>query len=87
MGRVFANDPGDRGSIPGHVIPKTLKMILDTSLLNTLQYKVRTKDKVEQSREKEYRSTLHLRVVAIEKGALWSLSTTVASFTYICIHV
>ena len=23
MGRVFANGPGDRGSIPGHVIPKT----------------------------------------------------------------
>ena len=39
--RVFTNDPGDLGSIPGHVIPKTLKMILDTSLLNTQQYKVR----------------------------------------------
>ena len=25
MGRVFANGPGDRGSIPGQVIPKTLK--------------------------------------------------------------
>ena len=35
MGRVFANDPGDLGSIPGHVIPKTLKIVLDTSLLNT----------------------------------------------------
>ena len=35
VGRVFANDPGDLGSIPGHVIPKTLKMVLDTSLLNT----------------------------------------------------
>ena len=23
MGRVFANDPGDQGSIPGQVIPKT----------------------------------------------------------------
>ena len=33
VGRVLANDPGDLGSIPGHVIPKTLKMILDTSLL------------------------------------------------------
>ena len=28
-------------SIPGHVIPKTFKMVLDTSLLNTQQYKVR----------------------------------------------
>ena len=33
--RVFANGPGDLGSIPGRVIPKTLKMVLDTSLLNT----------------------------------------------------
>ena len=41
MGRVFANGPGDLGSIPGRVIPRTLKMVLDTSLLNTQQYKVR----------------------------------------------
>ena len=27
-GRVFANAPEDLGSIPGRVIPKTLKMIL-----------------------------------------------------------
>ena len=52
VGRVFANDPGDWGSIPGWVIPKTLKMVLDTSLLNTQQYKVRIKGKVEQSRER-----------------------------------
>ena len=52
MGRVFANGPGDLGSVPGHVIPKTLKMVLDTSLLNTQQYKVRIKGKVEQSRER-----------------------------------
>ena len=29
VGRVFANDPGDQGSITGRVIPKTLKMVLD----------------------------------------------------------
>ena len=51
-GRVFANDPGDLGSIPGHVIPKTLKMVIDTSLLNTQQYKVRIEGRVKQSREK-----------------------------------
>ena len=33
-------------------IPKTLKTVLDTSLLNTLQYKVRIKSKVEKSRER-----------------------------------
>ena len=49
--RVFANGPGDLGSIPGRVIPKTLKMELDTTLLNTQHYKVRFKGKVEQSRE------------------------------------
>ena len=47
VGRVFTNGPGDLGSIPGRVIPKTLKMALDTSLLNSQQYKVRIKGKVE----------------------------------------
>ena len=48
---TFANGPGDLGSIPGRVIPKTQKMVLDASLLNTQHYKVRIKGKVEQSRE------------------------------------
>ena len=52
MGRVFTNGPGDLGSIPGCVIPKTLKMVLDASLLNTQHYKVRIMGKVEQSRER-----------------------------------
>ena len=38
MVRVFANGPGDLGSIPGQVIPKILKMVLDASLLNTQHY-------------------------------------------------
>ena len=46
----FANDPEDLGSIPGRVIPKIFKMVLDTSLPNTQQYKVRIKGKVEKSR-------------------------------------
>ena len=52
MGKVFAIGPGDLGSIPGHVIPKTLKMVLDISLLNTQLYKVRIKGKVERPRER-----------------------------------
>ena len=52
VGRLFANDPGDRGSIPGRVIPKTLKMVLNTSLFNNQQYKVRFKGKVEQPGER-----------------------------------
>ena len=43
MVRVFANDLGDQGSIPDRVIPKTQKMVLDVSLLNTQHYKVRIK--------------------------------------------
>ena len=41
-----------RCSIPGRVIPKTLKMVIDTSLLNNQQYKVCIKGKVEQSKER-----------------------------------
>ena len=82
VGRVFTNGPRDLGSIPRRVIPKTLKMVLDTSLINNQLYKVRIKGKVEQFRERS--STLHLGVVAIENAAFWSLSTIVANlnFTY-----
>ena len=51
MSRVFVNGPGDHGSIPGRVIPKTQKMVFDAALLNTHHYKVRIKGKVEQSSE------------------------------------
>ena len=51
-GGVFAIGPGDQGSIPGLVIPKTFKMVLDTFLVNTQHYKVRIKGKEEQSRER-----------------------------------
>ena len=43
--------PGERGSIPGRVIPKTQKIVIDAVLLNTQYYKVRIKGKVEQSWE------------------------------------
>ena len=46
--RVITNDPGDLGSIPGRVIPKTKKKkkkLLDSSLLNTQHYKVWIKGK------------------------------------------
>ena len=38
MVKVFANNPGDQGSIPGRVIPKAQKMVFDASLLNTSVY-------------------------------------------------
>ena len=61
VGRVFTNGLGDLGSIPSHVIPKTLKLVLDATLLNTQHYKVRIKGKVEQSRERS--STLPYTLV------------------------
>ena len=78
MSREFANGPGDWGSIPGRVIPKAQKMVLDAALLNNQHYKVGKKGKVKQFREK---SSAHLGVVAIEKRAFeWSL-TKVTNFT------
>ena len=68
--RVFANGPGDLGSIPGRVIPKTQKMVLDASLLNTQHYKVRIKGKVEQSREGVAPSPTHW-CSSYRKGSLW----------------
>ena len=52
MVRVFANGPGDLDSIPGRVIPKTQKIVLDATLLKTQLYKERMKGKVDQSRER-----------------------------------
>ena len=70
--RVLVNGPGDRGSIPGRVIPKTLKMVLDTSLLNIQHYKVHIKGKVEQSSGRN-----SIVVVVTEKGAFAPPSNTV----------
>ena len=41
MSRMFANGLWDWGSTPSRVIPKTQKMVLDATLLNTQHYKVR----------------------------------------------
>ena len=61
-------------------------MVLDAASLNTQQYKVRIKGKVEQSREWSS-PPLHFGVVAIEKVAFGSPSTKVANFTYIYIYI
>ena len=52
MVKIFAHCPGDLRSIPGQVIPKTQKMVLDASLLNTQYFKVRIKGKEDQFRER-----------------------------------
>ena len=51
MSRVFTNDPGDWGSIPGRVMPKIKKIVLNAALLSTQHSKERIKGKVVQSRE------------------------------------
>ena len=50
-------------------------MVLDTSLLNSQQYKVRIKGKVEQSMERSSALPYTSFFLAIEKEALWSPST------------
>ena len=45
MVRVFANGTGIRGSISGRIIPKTQKIVSDTSLLNSQYPKVWVKSK------------------------------------------
>ena len=59
------------------------KMVLDVALLNTQHYKVWINGKVEQSRGRSSALSLHLGVVAKEKGAFGSPSTKVANFTYL----
>ena len=62
---VFANSSRDRGSMLGRVISKTQKIVLDTSLLNTQDYKVRIKSKWSNP-EKGVEPYLHLGVIATE---------------------
>ena len=68
MGRVFANGLGNQDSIPGWVIPKTQKMVLNSSLLNTWHYKLRIKSGAIQGKQEHL--LLHLGAVAIEKELL-----------------
>ena len=69
MVREFANGPGNRGSIPGWVIQKTQKMVLDSSLLNSQHYKVRIKDKWSNP-EKEVAPSPTPRCCSYWKGTL-----------------
>ena len=51
MSRVFTNSLGGQHSIPGRVIRKTQKMVLDAALFNPQHYKAQINGKVKQSRE------------------------------------
>ena len=77
VGRVFANDSGNRGSIQDRIIPKIQKMVLDISLLNTHHYNV---PGVKWNNPgKGVALPLYLSVTANEKGAYGSPSTTVTN--------
>ena len=65
---MFAKGQGDRRSIPSRVIPKSQKIVLDVSLLNTQHYMVRIKG--------NWSNTGKEIVVSIENGAFGSHSTT-----------
>ena len=83
---MFANGPGHRSSIPGRVIPKTQKMVLDAALTNTQHYKVRIKSSgAIQGTEK--RPPLHFGEVAIEMGSFESPSIKLTNFTYFILNV
>ena len=43
--RVFVSGPGDRSSNLGQIMPKSFKMVLDATLLNTQHYKAQIKGK------------------------------------------
>ena len=71
---MIANDLEDWGSMPGRVMPKTQKLVVDASLLNTKHYK-RYRSRVGGAIQgKKSRPPLYLSVVAIEKEAFGSLS-------------
>ena len=78
MCRVFANGPGDQGSISCRVIRKIQKMVLDASLLKTQHYKVRIKW---SNPRNGVAPSATPGVVAVEKGTLRSSSTKVTKFT------
>ena len=79
MGRVFANGSGDRVSIPGRVIPKTQKIVLDVALLNTQLYKVSIKNKVEQ-----YQKTVGSPTIdgGTTKGSFFSVASFKVFFSH-----
>ena len=83
---VFANGPGDRDSIPGWVMPKTQKVVLDASLINTQHYKVQIKSKWSYTGKGE-RLLQYLGVLAIEKGAFGLPLTMVGQLIYIYIYI
>ena len=81
MVSMFANGPGDLGSIPGRVIPKTQKWYLMPPCLTLTIIRYRSREKCSNP-VKGVAPSQHLGVVAIEKGTFGSSLTVIANFTY-----
>ena len=81
LGRVFANCPGDLGSIPGRVIPKTLKwyLIITCLTLGNIRYVSRVKW---SNPGKWVTPSSTPRCRSYWKGSLW-----VANFTFIIMYI
>ena len=75
VSKSLTNGPGDRGSIPGGVIPKTRKMVRDPFLHCFQHYK----DPLYGSRV-----SWLVKLTAFGKGSFGLTSMTVGQRTYIC---
>ena len=80
MLRVFTNGPRDQCSIPGRVISKTQKVVLDAYCLtlSIIRYGSRISGAIQG---KEMRAPLHLGVVLLKLVPSGSPSTTVGQLT------
>ena len=83
MCRLFVNTSADRDSTPSRVIPKTPKMVLDISLLNTQHYISLTKGRVKWGNSGKVVALSPKPVVAIEKEAFVPPLATVANIIII----
>ena len=84
--KCSSNGPGDQGPIPGWVIPKSQKMVLDASLLNTQYYKVRIKGKLSNPGKGVVPSPT-FQCSSYWKWAFGSPSTMISQLIYIYIYI
>ena len=87
VGRVFANGPGKRASIPGQIIPNTKKLYLMQPCLEIRI--IRYESRVQRSNPGGRSRTLPYRgvVVVNESGAFELPSITVTNFFFIYIYI
>ena len=84
---MFANGLGDQGLIPGWVIPKTKKIVLDAALHSTEHYKARIKVKLTNPR-KGVAPLPTPHCSSYWKESLWiALDNTQPSYIYIYIYI